>query len=287
MLSRAAMRLLTAVPTLLVVIFASFLFQTGVEFWFSDKSRGLIENANQLARAYYEQTERDLELESLAMAADLGDFLSREAINSPAFPEYYGYQVQQRKISESTILQKGTDGGLHRAAFARGPEPLSEQIAAGVLRQLDGGSAIVVSSTGNSIQAVTPIDRRSGIYLYAGRTSDLLAFSQGQRAENIVRDYEVLTARARQLQLRFNIALFAASLAIVGLAVWFALSGEPRAPDPGIALTGDKVALAVGLNSLLAPVRQAMRVAVDGDPTFLALAHAAQGEQHPSLQESI
>lgn len=36
-------------------------------------------------------------------------------------------------------------------------------------------------------------------------------------------------------------------IALILLAVWFALSGEPRAPDPGIALTGDKVALAVGL----------------------------------------
>ncbi len=221
--------LISAVPTLLVVIFASFLFQTGVEFWFSDKSRGLIENANQLARAYYEQTERDLELESLAMAADLGDFLSREAINSPAFPEYYGYQVQQRKISESTILQKGTDGGLHRAAFARGPEPLSEQIAAGVLRQLDGGSAIVVSSTGNSIQAVTPIDRRAGVYLYTARKSDLLSTGY---AQNVLRSYDELTQRARIQQLRFNVLLFVASLGLVGLSVWFALRFADRQVEP-------------------------------------------------------
>ena len=72
--------LISAVPTLLVVIFASFLFQTGVDFWFSDKSRGVVENANQLALGYREQIERDLEYESLAMAADLGDFLSREPL---------------------------------------------------------------------------------------------------------------------------------------------------------------------------------------------------------------
>jgi APA family basic amino acid/polyamine antiporter len=36
-------------------------------------------------------------------------------------------------------------------------------------------------------------------------------------------------------------------LALILLAVWFALSGEPRAPDPGVPLTGDKIALAMGL----------------------------------------
>ena len=221
--------LASAVSTLLVVLFASFLFQTGVEFWFSDKSRGLIENANKLARAYYEQTERDLELESLAMAADLGDFLSQEPLGSAAFPEYYSYQVHQRRISESTILQKGNDGALHRAALARGPEPLSEQVSVGVLRQLDGGAPIVVSSTGNSIQAVTPIDRRAGIYLYTARKSDLLSTGY---AQNVLRSYEELTQRARIQQLRFNVLLFVASLALVGLSVWFALRFADRQVEP-------------------------------------------------------
>ena len=46
--------LLSALPTLVVAVFASVLFQSGVEFWFSDNSRGLLENANKLARGYYE-----------------------------------------------------------------------------------------------------------------------------------------------------------------------------------------------------------------------------------------
>lgn len=36
-------------------------------------------------------------------------------------------------------------------------------------------------------------------------------------------------------------------LALVVLAMWFALSGAPRAPDPGVALTGGSIAAAAGL----------------------------------------
>ncbi len=221
--------LIAAVPTLLVVIFASFLFQSGVEFWFSDKSRGLLENANQLARGYYEQTQKDMEYETLAMAADLGDFLSQDTIASPAFPEYYSYQVHHRKLDESTILQKGQDGVLRRPAIASGPMSLSENVSADVLRQLDRGERIVVSSTANSIQAVTPIDRRAGIYLYTERKSDLLSAGH---AQNIVRAYDELTQRTRIQQLRFNVALFVASLALVGLSVWFALRFADRQVKP-------------------------------------------------------
>ena len=221
--------LISAVPTLLVVIFASFLFQSGVEFWFSDKSRGLLENANQLARGYYEQTQKDMSYESLAMAADLGDFLSREPFTSPAFPEMYSYQVHNRKLDESVILVKGSDGVLRRQAVASGSEPLSENVSADVLRQLDRGERIVVSATANSIQAVVPIDRRAGIYLYTQRKSDLLSAGH---AQNIVRAYDELTQRTRIQQLRFNVALFVASLALVGLSVWFALRLADRQVKP-------------------------------------------------------
>jgi two-component system nitrogen regulation sensor histidine kinase NtrY len=221
--------LISAVPTLIVVLFASWLFQSGVEFWFSDSSRGLLENANKLARGYYEQTQKDMEYESLAMAGDIRDFLSQEPITSPAFPDYYSYQIIHRKINESTILQKGQNGGLHKAAFARGDDPLSEEVSADVLRKLDSGEAIVVSAKADRIEAVTPIDRRSGIYLYTARSSDLLS---GQRAQNIVAAYDVLTKRARVLQIRFNVALYVASLMLVGFAVWFALRFADRQVKP-------------------------------------------------------
>lgn len=220
--------LISSVPTLLVVVFASWLFQSGVEFWFSDNSRGLLENANKLARGYYEQTQRDMEYESLAMAADLREELAQVPMASAEFQDYYLYQVLHRKINESTILQKGLDGQLHKAAFTRGEAPLSE-ISGEALRQLDQGTEIVVSSADNSIKAVTPIDRRVGIYLYTARKSDLLS---GGYAQNIVRAYDELTSRARILQLRFNVGLFIAALALVGLAVWFGLRFADRQVKP-------------------------------------------------------
>ncbi|MCP5402624.1 MAG: HAMP domain-containing protein [Novosphingobium sp.] len=225
--------LIAAIPTLLVVVFASWLFQSGVEFWFSDNSRGLLENANKLARGYYEQAQRDVGYETVAMAEDLGTFLSQEPISSPSFAEFYSYQVVNRKLTESAILQKGGDGQMRTAAIVD-PEgnTTRRRVSAEEIKQLDSGEDMVVSADANKIEAVIPIDRPAGIYLYAARSSDLLAFSQGQRAQNIVKAYEVLTSRARVLQLRFNVALFVASLALVGLSVWFALRFADRQVKP-------------------------------------------------------
>ncbi|MDE2405530.1 MAG: HAMP domain-containing protein [Sphingomonadales bacterium] len=226
--------MIAAIPTLLVVIFASVLFQSGVEFWFSDSSRGMLENANKLARGYYEQTQRDVSNETVAMATDMRYILGLTTIVSAGFQEAMRDQIVLRKLDEVAILQKGSDGRLRTAAIVN-PDKGSgndQRVSQAELRRLDAGEQIVVNVTADRIEAVTAIDLRGGLYLYTARKSDLLALSQGRSAENIVRAYQVLTQRARLLQLRFNLALFVASLTLVGFAVWFALRFADRQVQP-------------------------------------------------------
>jgi two-component system nitrogen regulation sensor histidine kinase NtrY len=225
--------LISAIPTLLVVVFASWLFQSGAEFWFSDSSRGLLENANKLARGYYEQTQRDVGYESVAMAEDTRTMLGEYPIASPEFQAFYADQVYRRNLSLSAIIQIGSDGS-QRTPIIVDPEGKTEErrISEDVLHRLSKGEPMVVTSNADKIVSVVPIERDAGIYLYAARSNDLVSLSQGQHAENIVKAYEVLSNRARVLQLRFNVALFVASLALVGLAVWFALRFADRQVKP-------------------------------------------------------
>src|SRR3954463_12255734 len=51
----ALFSVIAAVPTVLVAIFASVLFQSGLEFWFSDRARGMLENTAAIAQSVYAQ----------------------------------------------------------------------------------------------------------------------------------------------------------------------------------------------------------------------------------------
>ncbi len=46
---------IAAIPTVLVAIFASVLFQSGLEFWFSNRARNMLENTVQIAQASYQR----------------------------------------------------------------------------------------------------------------------------------------------------------------------------------------------------------------------------------------
>ena len=229
--------LIAAIPTLLVVVFASLLFQSGVEFWFSDNSRGMLENASSLARGYYADKLRDVGNESVAMAGDLRDYLGQAPIASQEFAEGYSWQVINRRLNESALIERGADGTLRTAAIvdpARNEQ--RERVTRAELARIDAGEPVVVTASAARIEAVTPVDRSRGIYLYVARNSDALALNQWQRAQSVLKAYDYLSRRARALQLRFNIALLVISLALVGLAVWVALRFADRQVAPLIEL---------------------------------------------------
>ncbi|MEO0062815.1 MAG: Sensor histidine kinase YycG, partial [Pseudomonadota bacterium] len=110
--------LVAAIPTLLVAIFASFLFQSGVEFWFSDNQRGILENANRLAQGYYDQNQREVAGETVAMASDLRFVLQQQSMASQVFQEQYALQVYSRGLTESAVLRQGANGRWEVVAIA-------------------------------------------------------------------------------------------------------------------------------------------------------------------------
>ncbi|MDG6078192.1 HAMP domain-containing protein [Erythrobacter litoralis] len=225
--------LIAAVPTLLVSAFSAWLFQSGVDFWFSDNSRGLMENANQLAENYYNDNQLDLANETVSMAMDMRAILQNVSVTDPNFMLVYEYQAQPREVIESAILQAMPDGSI-RTAVVYGIEQDSDprSFAEGTLRQLRAGEPVAVRGSAERIEAVAPIDRPAGIYLYTARNAEARGFQSWQSAREISIAYDSLTTRARALQLRFNLALFFVSLALVGLAVWFALRFADRQVEP-------------------------------------------------------
>lgn len=235
----ALFSLISSIPMLLVVVITSLLFQYGVEFWFSERARTMLENANDLARGYYEEGRRDVSAETVAMASDLRQYLQQARIDSPEFAEAYVFQVAGRKMNESAIVEVGSDGVLRTAAIVDPDNRTSsDRVSPAIIQQLDKGETAVVSAEADRIEVVTPIDRQAKIYLYVARASNQLALSQWERAQTVLTDYKALFSRSQNLQVRFNIALFVVSLLLVAVALWAALKFADRMVRPLTDMAG-------------------------------------------------
>lgn len=231
----ALFSVVAAVPMLLVTIFASLLFQYGVQFWYSDRARGVFENATELTRASYMMILQRWEDATVTMADDLAFSLRDEPIDSRRFQEYFARQVYYRSLSEGALFTISPNGDIQTLAIVNPYEvDFGRQISAKSIAKLADGQRSQVIVNGDRIQTFTRLPGASGIFLYAARVSpnpgEMTA--QTERALAAQADYRALLARARYLQIRFNAALLIISLLIVGVAVWIALAVADRLVRP-------------------------------------------------------
>ena len=236
---------ITAVPTLLLVIFASLLFQSGVQFWFSGSARGMLENAGELAKGYYEVNARDVGDETQTMAGDFRNALSQTRADDPAFLSYYYEQVVRRRLSESAIVSIGSDNVQRTEAVATDDENREQDwIAEDVLEKLRAGEGTVVANRADKIEVVTVLFDNPRSYLYASRAVSVPSFGLAEKAQTVLTDYDKMVARSRALQLQFNAALYVVSLMILGITLWVALRVADRLVRPvnNLVDTAQKIA---------------------------------------------
>ncbi|ANC88098.1 ATP-binding protein [Sphingomonas sp. NIC1] len=232
----ALFSLVAAVPLVLVNIFASLLFQYGVEFWYSDRARGMLENSTALLQInYYQELDR-IAAEATAMRVDLAGYFREYPINSETFAKALVFQLKQRNMSEMAIFVKGDPVPI---AFVNPYERrLDRVVTPGMIRKIDSGTPSVVIQAKDRAALLMPLKYGKGAYLYVARVFDPGVVEQWKRGEKLVADYRDMQSRSRALQLRFNSALLGISLLIVALAVWIALAVADRLVRPLGELVG-------------------------------------------------
>ena len=235
----ALFSLIAAAPTLLLVIFASLLFQFGVDFWYSDRSRGMFENAANLAQAFYEESQESVGVNTVVMAQDLSRYLNRDRIDSNVFSEAYLQQVVVRELNESAIIEIGEDG-IARTAVMIDPDNRAAEarITPEMVARFDKGEEVIITQRADRIEAATRLPGRPNAYLYASRKANLLGMQQFDRASAVLADYNALFARSQLLQLQFNGALYLGSLLLLALAVIAAIVVADRIVRPLGTLAG-------------------------------------------------
>jgi two-component system nitrogen regulation sensor histidine kinase NtrY len=230
----ALFSIIAAVPTVLVAIFASFLLQSGLEFWFSNKARGMLENSVQIARGAYQQEVDRVAAETTTMAVDVVRILlPRYSLDDIRFADAFARsQVLPRNLSEAIIFTAGNDGVVRTQVLVNPYDrPLEKLITPAKLHQLEGRDWVEVNSA-DRVGTLTRIPDGDGLYLYSARVFEPALKQQLDRADSVLVDYRTLQERARLYQLRFNAALLLGSLIIVGLAIFVALRLADRLVRP-------------------------------------------------------
>ena len=229
----ALFSVIAAVPTVIVAIFASLLLQSGLEFWFSDRARGMLENTVELAQAAYNSEVNRVGAEAVTMKADFYKILGPDPMSDPRFEEFLAYQTYQRSLNESAVTRLEADGRLTILWGVNYYEGLIDPSRfAQALSQLRGDTEAAEVLTAGRIAVITPLPNEPRTYLFVSKQVSDDFREQIERANGVLTDYRALLQRSRSNQLQFNGALLAGALLIVALAIFSALKLADRLLRP-------------------------------------------------------
>lgn len=229
----ALFSVIAAVPTVIVAIFASLLLQSGLEFWFSDRARGMLENTVQLAQSTYTSEVNRVGAEAVTMVTDFNKYLGPKPMDNPRFDEYLAFQTYQRGLNEAAIITISNTGQVTISRGVNYYDGLIDQSRlAQALGQLKGQTQAAEVVTQGRIAVITPLADEPGKFLFVSRQVSDDFRQQIERATGVLADYRGLLERSRANQLKFNGALLAGALIIVALAIFTALKLADRLLRP-------------------------------------------------------
>ncbi len=223
---------IAAVPALLVVIFASLLFQFGVNFWFSDRVKTILDGSNQVAQAYVEENRQRVADDIIAMSSDVTNYSRDFGAGTRLFARGLQFQVAARNLSEAMVFSRDTATGRPQPLAVSGiaPVDVAKRLAAIDVASARAGTAEVAARGQDRIEAVLAM--ADGRYLYISRKVDPAVLARAARAAGALDEYRSLIERSRVMQLRFNLVLMAVSLVTLAVAMWFALALANRLVAP-------------------------------------------------------
>lgn len=231
----ALFSLTASVPILLTVVTASVLFQSSAEFWISDRARKAFGDAMDIARQSQQQIIKRWVDTGRAMSQDLGRNLPILRENPRDFHDYLVQQTVVRDTVESVLFSYDPKQGFKFYDFFNQPSDTTfrELVTPEMIQQASKLSRPEVGINEQRVWVVTPLPEGRGLMLYIGTPVNAEFLSkQHFAAEDVFDDYRALQGRARSLQLKFNLVLFAIALLIVGIAVWIALAVADRLVRP-------------------------------------------------------
>lgn len=231
----AIFSLMASVPIILTVIVAAFMFQSGAQFWQSDRAQTAFNASLALAEEGQSLVAERWAGETRQITEDIRNFYPQIPVNSREFETWFGQQTFYRNLEESVLFTFDGNKSINVLYQFNPPSELLflKRANPGLINALKPDKFPFVDRDTQTIWVLTDVPGRSDLYLYTG-TSVNVAFLNKQvgSADAINREYAELRGRAQTLQWQYNGALLLVALLIIGVATWIALTFADRLVRP-------------------------------------------------------
>ncbi len=216
-------------PAILLGVLGLVLIELGINDWFNDKIKNVINNSVFVAESYLEEHKETIKGDLYAMSNDLNN--SSEVLTQDLSKMVIALRTQAliRSLPETYIINRNSDI-LFQAFKNNMPfyePPLSS------FDRVDSGEMTIMSSTQlNKVYAMIKLNNFDEYYLYAGRSMDGNVISALNDTVSAKNEYIFLEKSRDKISLIFILLYVIVSLILILIAIIIGLNFADRIVKP-------------------------------------------------------
>lgn len=238
---RAAARLLLRVvgafsaiavaPAVVVAILASVTLDRGLDRWFEERTRTIVDSAAAVGEAYLREHARAIRSDAVAMATDVSRAKDLYDNEPDRFDQLMTTQAQVRGLPAAFIL-RGDGSVMTRTLLVPEWTEIEMPPPEAWEKASDGEPIVLTPGQTNQVGVLIKLGDFEDLYLYVTRALDPTILAPLHQAQQAVADYRQLDGSRFDSQLAFALIFVGVSLIFLIAAIWIGIGFANRLVSP-------------------------------------------------------
>ncbi|WP_244669932.1 PAS domain-containing sensor histidine kinase [Kaistia sp. 32K] len=224
--------IVAVVPAILIAVVASITLNRGLDHWFSERTRAIVDTSLSIAQAYAEEHARTLKVDIQGLKADFERAQVLLEQNPDRFQSFMNSMAALRGIPGVFLVKP--DGTLIAQAnfqFSTGYLPPPPDA---LTRAAKPGAEPILIAPGatNVVGALVRLDNYTDVFLYITREIDPKVIRYIAETTASVNEYKNLEATRLGVQIAFGVLYLGLALVVLLSAVWLGIGFANRLVSP-------------------------------------------------------
>ncbi|WAJ30910.1 sensor histidine kinase NtrY-like [Antarcticirhabdus aurantiaca] len=255
--------IVASLPAILVAIVASITLDLGLDRWFENRTRSIVESSINVARAYVNENARNLQGSTLSMAYDLDLRRRIFDLDRTGFRAFMTEQAKGRSMLGAQLLT--ADGTPFMKADLPNDQPLPAPPRDALEQAAQGNLVFIPPGVTNLVGSMYKLREIDDAFLYTLRAVDPDVIQALRMTEEGTAEYNGLRSNRFGLQVAFALLYLGITLIVLLSAIWTGIGVADRLVRPIRLLINAADEVSDGNLAVSVPVRNS-----DGDVAALS-----------------
>lgn len=208
-------------PAILVAVFASVSLERGLDHWFSERTKSIIQNAIDVATAYLQEHGQVIRADTLGMAKDIDEAVDLVRAKPQGFGNFLNAQAAIRALPAAYLI----DGSGKVLATAASMQEFPYRAPPAKAMELAKDGQVIVIAPGESsvVGAIKSLNNFEDTYLYVIRPVNARVLQQLRATRADVAEYQRLELGRAGVQVAFGLMYLGISLTLLLSAIWLGM----------------------------------------------------------------